>query len=454
MKNIVLLLFSGFFYSLGFGSYFYHKPIPIVSFIGALLFFLSIKDILSIKQRFLYFFSWSFLLSLLSIYWIPYTLRVFGHVSEPLSYVGFIIFSVSLMTHYLPIIFLQKLQNPLLLSIIFSLSEQIFSGMFPSYLNTSLYSVFYYFPLIGQGYFLLLSLLLYYFMFSLVYKKERELSSNALGIFLIANIFFLYPKEEKITSIALVQPNKENIEKISETIPESTQIIFWPEGSIPKVYGTFNPNTVTNFSFLKDHQDLITGYLQGTKNSILHYKNNQIINTYDKTYLMPFGEKIPTGFEFLSSYLKGFFEPLTPGDGFKIFEAHSLKFITPICYEILKNISLGVYLHNNPVDFLVAPTDDSWYGNSSELEQHKYLAHLTGIFLGLPIVRTTSTGISQVMYPSGEVSNSIPYETKGVLQHDLKTFSTKNMLLKNILIYVLSLIPLFGFQYLNRFKKK
>jgi apolipoprotein N-acyltransferase len=454
MKNIVLLLFSSVFYSLGFGSYFYHKPLPIVSFLGALLFFLSLKDIVIIKQRMLYFFSWSLLLSISSIYWIPYTLRIFGHVPESLSYLGLILFSLSLMSHYIPIIFLQKLQNPLILSIIFSLSEQIFSGMFPSYLNTSLYSIFFYFPLIGQGYYLLLSLLLYYFLFSLVYKKDRELASNALGIFLIANIFFLFPKEEKTTSIALVQPNKENIEKLSENVLSSTQIIFWPEGSIPKVYKKFDSKQFTNFPFLKDNQDLITGYLNGTKNSIVHYRNNQIINTYDKTYLMPFGEKIPTGFNFLSSYLKGFFEPLTPGDGFKIFEAHGVKFITPICYEILKNISLGMYLHNNSIDFLVAPTDDSWYGKSSELEQHKYLAHLTGIFLGLPIVRTTSTGISQVMYPSGEVSESLDYETKGVLHHNLKTFSMNNMLFKNIMIYILSLIPLFGFQYLNRFKKK
>src|SRR5690606_21675085 len=55
-------------------------------------------------------------------------------------------------------------------------------------------------------------------------------------------------------------------------------------------------------------------------------------------------------------------------------------------------------------DFLLNLTNDSWYGDTAEPYQHLFLAKWRAIEFGIPMVRSTNTGITSVVYPDGSES--------------------------------------------------
>ncbi len=443
------ILLSSFITALGYGTFYYHHPVPLASLIGFALFFYLLKDF-TWKKRLPYFLLWSFSLTLQCIYWIPHVLQVYGGVPKTLSFLALLIFAPFSMLYFYPWIFLKKIQRPIFLAFIFTLLEQFIPTFFPTYINLNIYSFLHYFPAVSQGFYLTLSFVLYYFVFSLAYKRDRENSiTNGLLVFFVLNFWFLPPKPSQTTPITLVQHNNEVnvLWSLSKNIPEHQKIIFWPE-SVFNFYPNFKAD------FLKPHQHLIFGTSEKTYNSVFHYHQNEIKNKYYKMFLMPFGEKIPFFLLPLKSFFLQYFTPREAGTSWTIFNIDGLKFLTPICYEVLKPLSLGWIMEKESLDFLVAPTDDSWYGKSAELQQHKYLAHLTGIFLGLPIVRPTSTGITQVLYPTGKMSSFVGYEEKNNLHHDLETTPVKYPLRKNFFYLLLAFLILWGSEYLSFFKKK
>jgi apolipoprotein N-acyltransferase len=52
-------------------------------------------------------------------------------------------------------------------------------------------------------------------------------------------------------------------------------------------------------------------------------------------------------------------------------------------------------------------TNDSWYGDTMEPEQHLFLAKWRALEFNLPIIRSTNTGITSVIYPDGSESKRL-----------------------------------------------
>jgi apolipoprotein N-acyltransferase len=88
-------------------------------------------------------------------------------------------------------------------------------------------------------------------------------------------------------------------------------------------------------------------------------------------------------------------------------------FVSLICYEVLYRDFVGEFLAKikdelrakgeNREIILVNPTNDSWYGKTSEPYQHSLLARWNVAEFGYPYVRPTNTGFSQIVAPWGEV---------------------------------------------------
>ena len=80
---------------------------------------------------------------------------------------------------------------------------------------------------------------------------------------------------------------------------------------------------------------------------------------------------------------------------------NGFRFIGIICYEILFSQYLRTYLNrqSRPPHFIVNLSNDSWYGDSAEPYQHRFLAHWRALEFNLPIIRMTNTGISSVLLP-------------------------------------------------------
>lgn len=170
-------------------------------------------------------------------------------------------------------------------------------------------------------------------------------------------------------------------------------------------------------------------YFETEYNAVFHFdQGGALKDVYHKHILLPFGETLPFGP--LNSYLKNLLQGVSffaAGSSWPVFTTSNMKkFVTPICYEILLTDYIRKMLNhaNSPIDFILNVTNDSWYGPTSEPAQHLYLAKWRALEFNLPIVRSTNTGITSVIYPDGTESKQLKSGEQANL--DVKLFFTKN----------------------------
>jgi apolipoprotein N-acyltransferase len=154
------------------------------------------------------------------------------------------------------------------------------------------------------------------------------------------------------------------------------------------------------------------------RNSVLGLNGaGAITHHYAKAHLVPYGEYLP---------MKPLLEPLglarlvagtidyDPGPGPRTLDLgkHGRAGIQ-ICYEIV--FSGHVADRANRPDYIFNPSNDGWFGRWGP-PQHLAQARLRAIEEGLPVLRSTTTGISAVIDADGVVRASIASGTAGALE--------------------------------------
>ena len=138
----------------------------------------------------------------------------------------------------------------------------------------------------------------------------------------------------------------------------------------------------------------------------------QIRASYAKAHLVPYGEYLP---------MRGVLEPLGisrlvagaldfwPGPGPRTLDLGAWgQAGIQICYEI--TFSGEVVDRAHRPDYLFNPSNDGWFGDWGP-PQHLAQARMRAIEEGLPVLRSTTTGISAVIDGYGVVRHSIPKHT-------------------------------------------
>lgn len=205
-------------------------------------------------------------------------------------------------------------------------------------------------------------------------------------------------------------------------------LIIWPEGALPIMWEQLmDPRTGT----VEDMADLLTdgqSLLIGTsredgktpagkpiyRNSMLalHRQNGRtrIIGSYNKFKLVPFGEFTPYQ-DILNplgmSALTHFDDSFTPGERTRPHSFPGIPRVLPlICYEgIFPALDMTSYGPNDIMrpKWIINISNDAWFGPTTGPVQHLNLASFRAIEEGLPMVRSTPTGISGVIDPLGRV---------------------------------------------------
>ncbi|GAX61314.1 apolipoprotein N-acyltransferase [Candidatus Scalindua japonica] len=166
-------------------------------------------------------------------------------------------------------------------------------------------------------------------------------------------------------------------------------------------------------------------------------RNGSYINRYDKIYLVPFGEFIP--FEkWLSffSYLVPYSVSLSGGEQRTIFEldtgkgSRNCKFGVIICYEDTV-ASLVRKFRKDGADFMINITNDAWFHNSSELDQHLAVMVFRAVENRTSITRAANSGISSFIAPNGEIydylhSKKKYKEIEGILCNKIRFENSAN----------------------------
>ncbi|MCY3885371.1 MAG: apolipoprotein N-acyltransferase, partial [Gammaproteobacteria bacterium] len=90
-----------------------------------------------------------------------------------------------------------------------------------------------------------------------------------------------------------------------------------------------------------------------------------------------------------------------------------------ICYEIAFPYLIGQRAQDT--DFVVAISEDGWFGNSLGPAQHMQIARMRAIETRRYVVRATSSGITGVVDPKGKLVARLPSNTPGVLTSTIET---------------------------------
>lgn len=194
--------------------------------------------------------------------------------------------------------------------------------------------------------------------------------------------------------------------------------VIWPESSFPFFLNDY-PDVFSRVArMLPDGVTLLTGApRRGTAtedetppldyNALLAIDTNgEIIATYDKAHLVPFGEFLPfpeileaLGVRQLVPGPNGW----SPGDGKRLVTTANIPaFIALICYEAIFSGDLGA--DPAAAQFILNITNDSWFDGSIGPAQHAHHARLRAVESGLPMVRVANTGLTMLVDPLGRVT--------------------------------------------------
>ncbi len=121
---------------------------------------------------------------------------------------------------------------------------------------------------------------------------------------------------------------------------------------------------------------------------------------YDKNVLVPFGEYVPFG-DRLPWPVKAIGRTaFAAGNGFRLYDAGAARFAFLICYEAILPDTVRDPVQRG-ANLLVNLTYDGWFGDTAEPAQHAMLVAVQAAQLGVPVIRSTTTGISTLIDARG-----------------------------------------------------
>ena len=274
-----------------------------------------------------------------------------------------------------------------------------------------------------------------------------------------ANIKRLNVSEAKGTPSGIltriVQPNiaqqdkyrpdyeRENFLKLATLSGNATpqpRLLLWPEAAVPDFIGEndaeaararrriatlLGPNDIVLtgadklFMETKQIGPIIEKRWVGAANSVFALNaKGAILARYDKAHLVPYGEYLPMrpflSLIGLSRLVPGDLD-FWPGPGPRTLNlgAGKPRVGLQICYEII--FSGEVVDPQQRPDFIFNPSNDAWFGSWGP-PQHLAQARLRAIEEGLPVIRSTPTGISAIIDADGRVLKRLPYQQPGYLE--------------------------------------
>ena len=189
------------------------------------------------------------------------------------------------------------------------------------------------------------------------------------------------------------------------------------------------------------------------------FNNNlDIIVSYNKVNLVPFGEFIP--FERILSLIglktvTNSYQSFSSGKTREFLNLKNskidLNLLPLICYEIIYS---GKLSKDNSFDYIINISEDGWFGNSIGPKQHFAHGIFRSIENGKYVVRSANNGISAIINPMGIIEQEVEFGSTGYveLSESKLVKSTPFMLHGNKIFLMLILIYIFLIFSFNRIK--
>jgi len=285
------------------------------------------------------------------------------------------------------------------------------------------------------------SILLFFFSATLIYGQWRLLQERPGTVFRASVIQGSIEQDRKWNpAYQDAVTNTYGILSL-KVVSSSPNLIVWPETSIPFFFGTDREYTEK----LTAIQKKLGAYLlfgsvlvkeKGeerrllSNSALLLDETGNIVYSYDKIHLVPFGEYVPLRkfFFFIDKLVVGIGDYI-PGSQYEVAVTPFGQFATLICYEaIFPGLVRKFYLKGG--DFIVNITNDAWFGKTTGPYQHFSMAVFRAVENRKPLIRAANTGISGFIDSNGRILTETSLFQQTTLTREVRTDSTKSFYTK------------------------
>ena len=238
--------------------------------------------------------------------------------------------------------------------------------------------------------------------------------------------------------------------------PAPVTHIIWPETAVPYLLDQDPDLRLALAEIVPPGGLLITGApraatLAGDQrlwNSLQALdERGEIVATYDKHHLVPFGEYTPLRELLGAMKLTVGSTDFSAGPGPITLALPGLPAASPlICYEVIFS-GQAVAAGDRP-GWLLNVTNDGWFGNSSGPYQHFASARLRAVEEGLPLVRAANSGISAVVDPYGRITGRLALNQTGILDLPLPLPIARGTLYAQLGNFVILFLVLTSFAFI------
>ncbi len=422
----------------------------------------------SLKKIFISGWLGQFIFTAIGFHWIANTTVEFGHLPWPIGIAALVLFCsvANLQIPLAGMIWYKLFKNrstlysclglALITVLLDAIYPQIFSwnfgypwlwGKLPGYNFADLIG----FQGLGAVTLIINALVLHASTLATSKKRYAQIFIGVVIFNLLGYLWsFHWPEGDGKLRVSIIQANIGNFEKfaaernsdfrmpITQKYYELTRrslfyeptpdLILWPETAFPANLH----ETVQDHHFQSQFRTFISsiekpllagGYIELPNdgpyyNSFFYFnKNGEILESYNKSHLLAFGEYLP-GSEYFPSIKKLLPEvsDFGRGAGPSILthttpDQEKIKIGPQICYEGLFPY-FSKELSNKGAQIFVNVTNDSWFGHTFEPYQHLYMTLARAIEFRRPLIRSTNTGITAVVTSHGKMILQSPQQVE------------------------------------------
>ena len=276
------------------------------------------------------------------------------------------------------------------------------------------------------SFFLIMSISFY--IYGLFYEKkfyEAENNTYDFKVRVIGSNISLEKFYSEVDPAKVIQ----DLIKISNPVNDEKIIFVWPEGIIPDVFQDelivykklFNENFNENHILILGINSKLTNNNHNDYFNTLSIYDSEInlINSYNKINLVPFGEFLPfenilkkLGLRPITNNYQSFSRGLKREIIELKFNKSSLKILPLICYEIIYS---GKLFDNSNFDLIINISEDGWFGQSIGPKQHFIHSIFRAIESGKYVVRSSNNGIAAVVNPLGNIEQKVDFGISGYI---------------------------------------
>ena len=289
-------------------------------------------------------------------------------------------------------------------------------------------------------------------------KKNLDVVDNKIYVKIISPNFDL----KYGLSVEQIEERLKKLIKYSNPIKDKETLFIWPEG----VFSGYSYDEIIIFknivfnNFSDKHLIIFGANKLDQKsgkyfNSMLVVNNNlKIIQSYNKTKLVPFGEFVP-----FENFLNKFgFKKITEGHGSFLkgnknenILIDKLNILPLICYEVI--FTDLIQKSNVETNLIINISEDGWFGNTIGPDQHFTKSIFRAIENNTFLLRSTNKGISAIIDNKGKIIKQLDRNEAGNIELDVPLIKSNKA--KNDLIFFILLITyLVIFQILKVKSKK